>query len=57
MCVMNINRYEYMAPDCTKSRIIVLRNLENRLWAKSEKYALVLQYSSLCFLTSMATNN
>ena len=46
-----------MAHDRAKSRIIVLGNLKNRLWAKIEKYAPVLQYSSLRILTSMATNN
>ena len=57
MCVMTIKRYENMAPDRAKSRIVVLGNLENRLWEKGEKYALFLQYSSLRLLTSMATNN
>ena len=46
-----------MPPDRAKSRIVVLGNLENRLWAKSEKYALVLHYSSLCLLTSTANEN
>ena len=57
MCVMTTKRDENMAPDRAKSRIVVLGNLENRLWAKSEKYAPVLQYSSLRLLTSMATKN
>ena len=57
MCVMTIKRYENMAPDRTKSHIFVFGNLENRLWAKSEKYAPVLHYSSLRLLTSMATEN
>ena len=54
---MKIKRDENMAHDRAKSRIIVLGNLKNRLWAKSEKYAPVLQYSSLRLLTSMSTNN
>ena len=54
---MNINRDENMAPDRAKSRIVVLGNLKNHLWAKSEKYAPVLQYSSLRLLTSMDTDN
>ena len=57
MCVMTIKRDENMAPDRAKSRIVVLGNLEGRLWEKSEKYAPVLQYSSLRLLTSMATEN
>ena len=54
---MTTKRDENMAPDRAKSRIVVLGNLENRLWAKSEKYAPVLQYSPLRLLTSMATYN
>ena len=57
MCVMTIKRDKNMAPDRAKSRIVVLGNLEGRLWEKSEKYAPVLQYSSLRLLTSMATEN
>ena len=54
MCVMTIKRDEHMNPDRAKSRIVVLGNLEHRDWQKSEKYAPVLQYSSLRLLTSMA---
>ena len=54
---MTINRDENMATDSAKYHIVVLGNLENRLWAKSEKYALVLQYFSLRILTSMATKD
>ena len=57
MCVMTIKRDEHLAPDRAKSRIVVLGNLENRVWQKSEKYAPVLQYSSLRLLTSMAVKN
>ena len=55
MCVLTIKRDENMAPDRAKSRIVVLGNLEGRVWEKSEKYAPVLMYSSLRLLTSMAT--
>jgi hypothetical protein len=37
-----------------KSRIVVLRNHEDRIWKKSEKFAPILCPDSLCFLTSMA---
>ena len=57
MCVMTIKRDENMALDRTKSRIVVLGNLEGRFWEKSEKYAPVLQYSLLHLLTSVATEN
>ena len=40
---MTIKRNERLAPDRAKSRIVVLGNLENRVWQKSEKYAPVLQ--------------
>ena len=35
-CGMTIKRYENMAPARAKSRIVVLENLHNRLWEKSE---------------------
>ena len=57
MCVMTIKRNENMAPVRAKSRIVVLGNLKGCLWEKSEKYAPVLQYSSLRFLASMATES
>lgn len=54
MCVQTIKKDENGAPDRAKSRIVVLGNLEDRLWEKSDRYAPVLQYSSLRLLTSMA---
>ena len=57
MCVMTIKRDEHVAPDRAKSRIVVLGNLENRIWQKNENFAPVLQYSSLRLLTSMAVEN
>ena len=57
MCVLTIKRDEHLAPDRAKSRIVVFGNLKNRIWSKSEKYAPVLQYSSLRLLTSMAVEN
>ncbi|EJK68971.1 hypothetical protein THAOC_09816 [Thalassiosira oceanica] len=54
MCVQTIKTDENGAPDRAKSRIVVLGNLEDRLWEKSDRYAPVLQYSSLRLLTSMA---
>ena len=55
MCVLTIKRDENMAPDRAKSRIVVLGNLEGRVWEKNEKYAPVLMYSSLRLLASMTT--
>ena len=54
MCVFTVKKDEHGDPDCAKSRIVVLGNLEERMWEKSERYAPILQYSSLCLLTSMA---
>ena len=54
---MTIRRDENMAPDRAKSCIVILDNLECRFWEKNKKYSPVLQYSSLCLLTSMATKN
>ena len=54
MCVLTVKKDENLDPDRAKSRIVVLGNLDERTWAKHEKYAPVLQYSSLRLLTSMA---
>lgn len=54
MCVLTVKTDENLNPDRAKSRIVVLGNLEDRYWAKSDRYAPVLQYSSLRLLTSMA---
>ena len=54
MCVLTVKKDENLNPDRAKSRIVVLGNLEDRPWLKSDKYAPVLQYSSLRLLTSMA---
>ena len=57
MCVLTIKRDENMNPDCAKTRIVILGNLESGYWQKSKKYAPVLQHSSLRLLTSMATES
>ena len=57
MYVMLVKRNENMTPDRAKYRIIALGNIKGRLSEKREKYAPVLQYSSLCLLASMATEN
>ena len=54
MCVLTVKKDENLDPDRAKSQIVVLGNLDERTWAKHEKYAPVLQYSSLCLLSSMA---
>ena len=54
MCVLTVKTDENLAPDRAKSRIVVLGNLEDRYWAKCDRYAPVLQYSSLRLLTSMS---
>jgi hypothetical protein len=54
MCVLMIKRNENLLPQRAKSRIVVLVNHKDRLWSKSEKFALVLCGNSLCFLVSMA---
>ena len=54
MCVQTVKKDENLLPERAKSRIVVLGNLEDRYWSKSERYAPVLQYSSLRLLTSMA---
>jgi len=54
MCVLTVKTDENLDPSRAKSRIVVLGNLEDRYWAKCDRYAPVLQYSSLRLLTSMS---
>ena len=44
-------------PDQSKSRIVVLGNHKDKLWNKSQRYAPVLQYSSLRLLVSKAVGD
>ena len=54
MCVLTIKKDENLIPLWAKSRIVVLRNHEDQIWTKSEKFAPVLCPASLHFLTSLA---
>eukprot|EP00957_Ditylum_brightwellii_P159237 12119633-Ditylum_brightwellii.AAC.1 len=54
MCVLVVKPDENLNPHRAKSRIVVLGNQDDRPWSKGDKYAPVLQYSSLRLLTSMA---
>ncbi len=54
MCVLVIKNDETGKPDRAKSRIVVLGNLEHRLWNKHERAAPVLKYSSLRLMVSAA---
>jgi hypothetical protein len=54
MCILTIKKDEQLCPLHAKSRIVVLENHEDRVWSKSDKFALVLCQDSLHFLTSMA---
>ena len=56
MCVLTIKTDENMDPVKAKSRIVVLGNLEERNWSKSDKYAPVLRPDSLRFLVSEAVH-
>ena len=53
MCVLVVKK-KYGNPLRAKSRIVVLGNFEDRLYQKSQRYALVLKYSSLRLTTSKA---
>ena len=57
MCIIKLKRDEHLTSDRAKSRIVVLGNLENCTWQKSEKFAPVFQYSSFRLFTSMAVEN
>ena len=54
MCVLTIKRDENLMPLRAKSRIVVLGNHEERVWSKADKFAPVLRFDSLRFLTSLA---
>lgn len=54
MCVLVVKLDEHGNPDWAKSRIVVLGNHEDRVWAKHERAAPVLKYSSLRLMVSAA---
>eukprot|EP01082_Thalassiosira_pseudonana_P004932 g4059.t1 g4059 contig15:252416-253129(-) len=54
MCVLTIKKDENLMPLRAKSRIVVLGNLEDRSWSKSQRYAPVLRQDSLRYLVSLA---
>jgi hypothetical protein len=54
MCVLSIKKDKMLNPLCAKSRIVILGNLEDRVWSKPEKYAPVLWPDTLHLLVSMA---
>ena len=57
MCVLTIKTDEFHNPVRAKSRIVVLGNLESRMWTTAECYAPVLRQDSLRLLTSIAVEN
>ena len=57
MCVLLVKTDKEGNPDRSKSCIVVLGNHEDTLWNKSQRYAPVLQYSSLCMLVSKAVSD
>jgi hypothetical protein len=54
MCVLVVKLDEHGNPDRAKSRIVVLGNHEDRVWAKHERAVPVLKYSSLRLMVSAA---
>jgi hypothetical protein len=54
MCVLVIKHDKNGNPLRAKSRILVLRNFEDRIYDKSQRYAPVLKYSSLRLLLAKA---
>ena len=54
MCVLTIKKDNNLLPLRAKSRIVVLGNLKERLWSKTDRFAPVLRQDSLHFLTSLA---
>jgi hypothetical protein len=54
MCVLSIKKDEMLNPLRAKSRIVVLGNHEDRIWAKSDKYAPVLRPDTMRLMVSLA---
>ncbi len=54
MCVLTIKKNEDGNPIRSKSRIVVLGNLEQRVWEKKDKYAPVIGQASTRLLVSLA---
>jgi hypothetical protein len=57
MCVPTIKTDEFHNPVRAKSRIVVLGNLESRIWTTAECYAPALRQDSLRLLMSIAIKN
>ena len=57
MCVLVVKNEKDGKPLRAKSRIVVLGNFKDRLYQKSQRYAPVLKYSSLRFLTAKAVGD
>ena len=57
MCVLVVKPDRDGKPSRAKSRIVVLGNFEDRLYAKARRYAPVLKYDSLRLLTSNAVSH
>jgi hypothetical protein len=57
MCVLTIKKDGQLMPLWTKSCVAVLGNRESRDWSKSDCFALVLRFDSLCFLVSLSTQH
>jgi hypothetical protein len=54
MCVLTIKPDEKMNPHQAKLHIVLLGNYKNRIWLKSETYALVLHPDTMQLIISMA---
>ena len=57
MCVVIIRPDKNGNPVRAKSRIVVLGNFKDCYYTKSQRYAPVLKYSSLCLLCSQAVSD
>ena len=57
MCVLVVKNDKDRKPLRAKSRIVVLGDFEDRIYQKSQRYAPVLKYSSLCLLTAKSVGD
>jgi hypothetical protein len=57
MCELTIKKDEQLMPLWAKSCIVMLGNRESRDWSKSDCFAPVLWFDSLCFLVSLSTQH
>ena len=57
MCVLVVENDKYIKPLHSKSSIIILGKFEEQLYQKSQHYATVLKYSSICLINAKSVGD